>query len=305
MAFHPNYETNGYFYVNFTDNAGDTRIVRYSASSNPDVANPNSALTLLTVEQPYANHNGGQLLFGRDGYLYIGMGDGGSGGDPDHRAQDLNQLLGKMLRINVTGVTTYTIPADNPYVGKPGLDEIWAVGLRNPWRFSFDRLNGDLYIGDVGQNAWEEVDYQAYGTPGGVNFGWPCREGAHVYPSSDPRCSNSSLIASLTPPIVEYASTGLYQAVAGGFVYRGGDFPRLFGRYFFADYAAGSIWSVTRSGSGWSQRVTEIDSTGFAISSFGEDERGELYVVDYSGGTIRRLVYALNRTYLPIIYKNY
>ncbi|MGD8490211.1 MAG: PQQ-dependent sugar dehydrogenase, partial [Anaerolineae bacterium] len=233
LAFHPDYPSNGYFYVNYTRvEDGATVIVRYSVSpSNPDRADPNSASVLLEIPQPYTNHNGGQLLFSPvDGYLYIGMGDGGSGGDPENNAQDTSTLLGAMLRLDVDSATPYAIPPDNPYVGVDGRDEIWAIGLRNPWRFSFDRDNGDLYIGDVGQNEWEEIDYQAAGTPGGVNFGWRCKEGSHEY-----NFVGDCLAAELTDPIAEYSHDD-GRSVTGGFVYRGQDYPALTGRYFYADY---------------------------------------------------------------------
>ncbi len=288
LAFHPTYRTKGFFSVNYT-RAGDgaTVIARYTASAaDPDRAATDSAVTLLTVPQPYTNHNGGQLLFSPvDGYLYIGMGDGGSGGDPQNNGQNRNTLLGAMLRIDVNGRLPYTIPPTNPYVGKDGLDEIWAIGLRNPWRFSFDRATGDLYIGDVGQNEWEEISYQAAGTPGGVNFGWRCKEGTHPY-----NFSGSCGSATLTDPIAEYNhSAG--RSVTGGFVYRGALYPALAGRYFYADYVNGKIWSLYKTSSNpttWSAPELELQA-GFNISAFGEDEAGELYVVDWSGGTLRRL----------------
>ncbi len=284
LAFHPNYESNGFFYLNYTNNAGDTVIARYTVSANPDVANAGSAFTLLTIDQPYANHNGGQLLFGPlDGYLYIGMGDGGDGGDPGNRAQDINNLLGKMLRLDVNGGSPYAIPPTNPYATTAGADEIWALGLRNPWRFSFDRATGDLFIGDVGQGQWEEISYQAANTPGGVNFGWRCREGAHNF-----NFSGNCAALTLTDPIAEYShSEG--NAVTGGFVYRGPLYPALVGRYFFADYGAGKIWSLYKTGpTSWSNKELELD-TNFLISAFGEDEVGELYVVGYNNGTIYHL----------------
>ena len=287
LAFHPNYKNNGYFYVNYTRASdGATVIARYSVSNNPDQANAGSAFILLTIAQPYSNHNGGQVMFGPDGYLYIGMGDGGSGGDPQNNAQNTGVLLGKLLRLDVNSGSPYGIPPTNPYVG-PGnpLDEIWALGLRNPWRFSFDRLTGDLYIGDVGQNAWEEIDFQPGSSGGGLNFGWRCREGAHNYDFSG-NCGSLSL----TEPIAEYShSEG--NAVTGGYVYRGNLYPALWGRYFFADYGAGKIWSIYKTGATtWSTRELELD-TNFLISSFGEDENGELYVVEYSStnGKIRHL----------------
>jgi uncharacterized repeat protein (TIGR01451 family) len=288
LAFHPNYSANGFFYVNYTrDGDGATVIARYRVSAaDPDLADPDSEQVLLTVSQPYGNHNGGQLLFGpHDGYLYIGMGDGGSGGDPLNHGQNVNTLLGAMLRLDVNGQTPYAIPADNPYVGGEGRDEIWAIGLRNPWRFSFDRETGDLYIGDVGQNLWEEIDYQAADTPGGVNFGWRCKEGSHEY-----RFTGDCPQLTLTDPIAEYSHTE-GRSVTGGYVYRGSLYPALVGRYFYADYVEGKIWSLYKTGSNpdtWSTPQLELD-TGFNISSFGEDENGELYVVDRSGGTVRHL----------------
>jgi uncharacterized repeat protein (TIGR01451 family) len=284
VAFHPRYKTNGYFFVNYTNTGGHTVVARYSVSANADVANAASAQVILTVNQPYSNHNGGQLMFGPDDYLYIGMGDGGSGGDPLNHGQNKTTLLGAMLRLDVDHGLPYTIPPDNPYVGLPGRDEIWAIGLRNPWRFSFDRLTGDLYIGDVGQNAWEEIDFQAAGTPGGVNYGWRCLEGTHTY-----NYSGSCGSEPLTAPIAEY-SHSLGHSVSGGFVYRGSLYPALQGRYFYADFVDRKIWSLYQTdGGGWSAPALEINDTGFNISGFGENESGELFVVDYSGGAIRRV----------------
>jgi uncharacterized repeat protein (TIGR01451 family) len=291
LAFHPNYETNGFFYVYYNNNDGDIAIVRYSVSSNPNLANPLSATPLLTIPHPMnANHNGGQLAFGPlDGYLYISTGDGGSGNDPPNNAQNINVLLGKILRLNVTGVPTYTIPSGNPFAGAtPGRDEIWALGLRNPWRFSFDRANGDMYIGDVGQGRWEEIDYQAAGTPGGLNYGWREREGP--CPAGQPLpCAPAP--SQYTDPIAFYENAGDNIAVTGGFVYRGSLYPALVGYYFYADYGSGRIWSMTKTGpNSWSTPEQEYGppSPTFNISAFGEDEQGELYVVDY-GGNIRRL----------------
>jgi glucose/arabinose dehydrogenase len=299
LAFHPDYPSNGYFYVNYTRvEDGATVIARYGVSvSNPARANPNSAMVLLAVDQPETNHNGGQLLFSPvDGYLYIGMGDGGGGGDPFNNAQDASTLLGAMLRLDVDSATPYAIPPDNPYVGVDGRDEIWAIGLRNPWRFSFDRDNGDLYIGDVGQNEWEEIDYQTAATPGGLNFGWPCKEGSYEYDFSGD-CGT----VDLTDPIAEYSHDD-GRSVTGGFVYRGQDYPALAGRYFYADYVFGRIWSLYRTGSNpdtWSTPDLELE-TGLNISAFGQDEQGELYVVDHIGGTIRRLAPSF-KAFLPLI----
>lgn len=303
IAFHPDYDTHGYFYVNYTNGAGDTVIERYTVSGNPDIANPASALTLLTLDQPASNHNGGQLLFSpTDHFLYIGMGDGGGGGDTYNNAQNKNTLLGALLRLDVDHGITYTVPISNPYVGVDGADEIWAIGVRNPWRFSFDRANGDLYIGDVGQDAWEEIDYQAANTPGGLNFGWPCREGTHDYRLTDP--CNTIDPAAFTPPIAEYANAGAQIAVTGGFVYRGTQSPNLIGRYFYADYGSGRIWSLHTTGPGtWSTPEIVLES-GLRVSSFGEDEQGELYVVDYGGGTIRHITDFNYYVYVPNVHKS-
>lgn len=288
LAFHPNYASNGYLYVDYTRASdGATVIARYRVSaSNANQVDPASALVLFTISQPYTNHNGGQLLFSPvDGYLYIGMGDGGGSGDAQNRAQNTGSLLGKILRLDVDHGSPYAIPPDNPLVGLPGNDEIWALGLRNPWRFSFDRLNGDLYIGDVGQNLWEEIDFQAENTPGGKNFGWRCREGAHNFNFSG-SCSSLTLV----DPIAEFSHSVGY-SVTGGFVYRGEDYPNLTGRYFYADYVTGQIWSLYKTSESpliWSTPTLELD-TSFNISSFGEDENGEIYVVNYNQGQIRLL----------------
>jgi len=282
LAFHPNYKVNGYFYVDYTRSGdGATVIERYSVSpDNPDVAVAGSAFTLLVIPQPYANHNGGNLVFGKDGKLYIGMGDGGSSGDPQNNAQNINSLLGKLLRIDVDSASPYGIPSDNPFVGIDGADEIWALGLRNPWRFSFDRQTGDMLIGDVGQSLWEEIDFQPAGVSG-LNYGWRCYEGTHVY-NLNPPCNGV-----LTAPIAEYSHTE-GQSVTGGYVYRGMRFPSLLGIYIYADFSQGNIWALQRSGETWSAPTLLLD-TPFAISSFGEDEAGELYIVDYYGGAIRLL----------------
>lgn len=294
LAFHPQYATNGYFYVHYSDrdSGGDTMIARYRVSTtNPDVADPASRFQILTVDQPYSNHNGGQMAFGPDGYLYIALGDGGSGGDPLNNGQNLNTLLGKILRIDINSGTPYRIPSSNPFVNTSGRrGEIWAYGLRNPWKFSFDRSNGDLYLGDVGQNQWEEIDFSAGGSPGGVNYGWRCMEGLHAYTSVAP-CNDPNYLAGLTAPIAEY-SHSLGASVTGGNVYRGSLYPQLRGRYFYGDFVSGRIWSLTRlpgSSPSFSAPVLELSNTGINISAFGEDQAGEIYVADYTGGTIRRL----------------
>jgi uncharacterized repeat protein (TIGR01451 family) len=288
LAFHPDYENNGLFYVNYT-RAGDgaTVVARGSVSSaNPDLADPSSLFELIIVPQPFGTHNGGQLMFSPvDGYLYVGLGDGGAWGDPFNNAQDTDTLLGAMLRLDVDGGGPYAIPLDNPLVAEDGRDEIWAYGLRNPWRFSFDRETGDLYIGDVGQEDWEEIDYQAAGTPGGLNFGWSCKEGAHDF-SPVPGCAT----AGLTDPIAEYSHLHGH-SVTGGFVYRGAAYPTLVGRYFYGDFVEGKIWSlykISADPDGFSEPELELD-TSMQISAFGEDESGEVYVVDWGGGVIRRL----------------
>ncbi len=288
LAFHPDYPTNGFFYVNYTRDPGQgldrTVVARYSVSAgDPDLADPASATTLLEIEQDFSNHNGGNILFGPDGYLYVGMGDGGSGGDPNDRAQDLGQLLGKMLRIDVDGATrggadcglvgNYSIPADNPFVGIAGCDEIWSYGWRNPWRWSFDRRTGDMLLGDVGQGDWEELDFEPAGT-GGLNYGWRCYEGDHPYNLTD--CGP---IGSYTFPILEFSSFGTgHCSVTGGYRYRGSGIVGLDGTYLYADYCSGQFWFGTEDAGVWS--ASEWLNTTLNVTSFGEDEAGELYVVD-------------------------
>jgi glucose/arabinose dehydrogenase len=289
LAFHPGFRTNRRFYVNYTDTRGNTVVREYKASAtNPDVVASGSGRTIIRIAQPYSNHNGGMIAFGRDGYLYIGMGDGGSGGDPGNRAQSASSLLGKMLRINVNGRTStrnYLIPSSNPYVGRTGRDEIWQRGLRNPWRFSFDRSTGSLWIGDVGQNRYEEVDRAVRTTAGpgkGINWGWRVMEGNHCYlPASG--CSTTGK----TRPLVEYshAATGGC-AVTGGYVYRGAAIAALRGWYVYGDYCGGQVWAVS---SGASRPATPVKllSTGMMISGFGEDNAGELYLCDLNGAVYR------------------
>lgn len=284
LAFPPGFAEKGYFYVNYTRAAdGSTVLSRFFVSPNdPDVALQTEEI-LLTVVQPFANHNGGQLAFGPDGFLYVGLGDGGSGGDPQGNSQNPATLLGKLLRIDVeAGTAPYRIPPDNPFVADPGtLDEIWASGLRNPWRFSFDRSSGDLFLADVGQNSWEEINYQAAGSGGGANYGWNILEG--------PDCFNS--VSCLAPtgysaPIAFYShASGC--SITGGYVYRGPGNPALQGRYVYGDFCSGQISSLHRSGSAWEQ--TLLAETDFSISAFGEDEAGSLYVADYATGTLYRV----------------
>jgi glucose/arabinose dehydrogenase len=286
LAFHRDYVHNGRFYVNFTRADGDTAINEYRVSSNPDVAARSTGRRLLTIDQPYDNHNGGGIAFGPNGYLFIGMGDGGGAGDPGNRARNINSLLGKMLRIDVNGTSpgrAYRIPPSNPYVGRAGLDEIYSIGLRNPWRWSFDRKTGDLWIGDVGQYRYEEIDRStsATGRGRGVDYGWHVMEGRHCYiPSTG--CSTAGKI----PPVVEYShSQGC--SVTGGFVYRGHAVPALSGRYVFSDFCSGTIWTISAGARAPASKTVLMD-TGLSVSSFGEDQGGELYVVDWAGGTVYR-----------------
>ena len=283
LVFHPNYALNGYLYVNYINNDGDTRISRFSRHPlNSNLAVPSSEMILLTIDQPFSNHNGGDLAFGPDGYLYIGMGDGGSGGDPGNRAQDITNLLGKMLRIDVDNGSPYSSPPSNPYVGITGADEIWSSGLRNPWRFSFDRLTNDMWIADVGQGAWEEIDFQPAASAGGENYGWRCYEGNHTY-----NTSACTLTDPFVFPIYEYPHdflTGGF-VVTGGFVYRGSQYPELNGYYIFCDYATGNFWMTAPDGNGgW---ITTKQSLVHAeISSFGEGSDGELYAANLGNGQI-------------------
>ena len=287
LAFHPDYKANGFFYVNYTDQAGDTVIARYQVSQgNPDLANPESARVILAFDQPYANHNGGLLLFGPDGYLWIGTGDGGSGGDPHGNGQNGQAILGKMLRIDVNGREPYGIPPDNPFVdGAKARPEVWALGLRNPWRYTFDRATGDLYIADVGQNAYEEINVTPAGTPGGLNYGWNRMEGAHCF-----RAAQGCDQAGLELPVAEY-SRDKGCSVTGGHVYRGQRYPQLAGIYFYGDYCSGIIWGLVRHADGrWTAR--EVLDTDLRISTFGEDEAGEVYVANMGSGEILRLTQA-------------
>ncbi len=292
LAFHPDYNENGYFFVDYTaEPDGHSVIARYSVDeNNADKADPNSEMQLLTVDQPFSNHNGGQLQFGPDGYLYIGLGDGGSAGDPEGNAQNPDTLLGKILRIDVDveDGQGYEIPADNPFVNDDSvLDEIWALGVRNPWRFSFDRLTHDLWIADVGQNNIEEINFQAAGDDGGENYGWRCYEGHDVYNSEN--CADSG---SYVFPVFEYehmpsdACTG---SVTGGYVYRGAMFSGMFGNYIFADYCLGNFYRIQHSGEQFEGELLDAFSP-TEFTTFGEDMFGELYVAMNQSGEIRKLV---------------
>ena len=292
LVFHPNYELNGELFVNYTRNFGgqlQTVVSRFDVSAgDPDVADPAEEI-LVTIDQPAANHNAGDLAFGPDGYLYIPTGDGGGAGDPFENGQDLVELLGKVLRIDVDSPPdpglAYAIPADNPFVGQAGArEEIWAYGLRNPFRFSFDRTTGDLWIGDVGQNAWEEVDRQPIASDGGENYGWDCREGAHDYTGTDNDGLAGCAGLTFTDPVLEYAHAGGRCSVTGGFRYRGDTEPRLRGVYLFADFCTGEIFgTVPRCDGAWESQVL-LDAP-FNITTFGEDSAGELYVSQYVGGS--------------------
>jgi glucose/arabinose dehydrogenase len=277
LAFHPSFESNRRFFVNYTDNAGDTIIAEYRATSTRR-ADASSRRQIMKIDQPYANHNGGMITFGADGYLYIAMGDGGSGGDPQNRAQNLGSLLGKILRINVNSGSPYSSPSTNPFVNRSGArDEIWHYGLRNPWRFSFDRSTRAMFLGDVGQNTWEEVDVTR---SSGRNFGWRPMEGSHCYISG---CSPSGKVL----PIAEY-SHSFGCSVTGGYVYRGRSYSSLRGAYFYGDYCSGRIWALDAAAAlRGTSRVRQVMDSALSISSFGENEAGEMFVCDHGGAVYR------------------
>lgn len=286
IAFHPRFAENGFFFVNYTNRNGHTVVARYRVSrDDPDRADPSSAAVLLRIEQPAANHNGGLLKFGPDGYLYIGTGDGGAAGDPWNNGQRLDTLLGKLLRIDVDGAAPYAIPPDNPMLNRAGArPEIWAYGLRNPWRFSFDRATGDLFIADVGQNAWEEVHFQPAGSRGGENYGWKIMEGKECFRAE--RCEQSGL--ELPIAVYSHGSPGGGCSITGGYVYRGAAFPQLTGVYLYADYCSGNLWGLRATGAGWSSALLGV--LNIRASSFGENDAGELYLTDHGGGGLYRLV---------------
>ena len=312
LALHPDFLNNGYFWVNYNNAAGTTIIARYQANApfaTSTTANAASATTVLSISQPFTNHNGGWIGFGPDGYLYIATGDGGSANDPGNRAQDTTaQLLGKLLRLDVDGaddipgnddddgvigmtLAPYTNPPDNPFVGVSGDDELWAYGLRNPWRCSFDRMTGDLYIGDVGQNAWEEIDFQPASDPGGRNYGWRCMEGLTCTGLTGCVCNGPTL----TKPVHVY-SHGEGCSVTGGVVYRGA-IPDLQGTYFFSDFCSSTLWTFRLVGGAVTEfmdRTTELAPGGglsiSGVSSFGEDAAGEAYICDLNGGEVFKIV---------------
>lgn len=277
VAFHPSYASNGFLYVNYTDLDGDTAIERYTVSANSDVANPASAKMILAIDQPFANHNGGLNLFGPDGFLYIGMGDGGGGGDPNGNGQNKNVLLGKILRIDIEGGNPYAIPASNPYINGGGRAEVWAYGLRNPWRFAFDRTDNLLYIADVGQNAFEEVNVVPANQPA-VNYGWNVMEGTSCYNASS--CNQSGL----QRPALDYKlREGGTCTIIGGMVYRGTAVPQIVGHYLYSDYCAGWIRSFKWTGSSVSNATQWQTPEHGMILSFGQDNAGEMYVLSANG----------------------
>jgi glucose/arabinose dehydrogenase len=284
LAFDPDYATTGRFVVHYTDLAGDTRVSTFRVSTDPDLADATSEQIIFTADQPYSNHNGGQVVFGPDGYLYLGLGDGGSANDPEGRGQNLAEPLGSILRVDVQTGTSYTVPPDNPFVGQPGaLPEIWSYGLRNPWRFSFDRATGDLYIADVGQNQTEEVDVApaAGGSGRGANYGWNIMEGSHCLKGAE--CNQAGLVL----PNFEYDhDQGC--SITGGYVYRGAAIPDLQGVYFFGDYCQGWVRGF-RYVSGSPIELTDwaVLRPGGPLTSFGEDAAGELYVIGSNGSVFK------------------
>ena len=285
LAFHPDFDRNGQYFVYYTDTNGDTVVSRFS-SVDADIGDADSEAVLLRVDQPAPNHNGGQLAFGPDGYLYIGLGDGGGGGDSHGNSQKPDTLLAKLLRIDVDGGDPYAIPPGNPFVNQRGTrPEIWATGLRNPWRFSFDRTTGDLYIGDVGQGDYEEVDFQPAASKGGENYGWVIMEGTHCFRQQE--CDQTGL----TLPVAEYDhSQGC--SLTGGYVYRGQQYPQLSGVYIFGDYCSGRIWGLARDAGGiW--QMAELGQFDVRLTSFGQDDAGELYLADGGGALFRIAVKAV------------
>jgi glucose/arabinose dehydrogenase len=287
LAFHPNYDENGYFFVNYTNNAGNTVIARYTVSGNPNVADAASAQIIMTIDQPFGNHNGGHIEFGPDGYLYIGMGDGGSAGDPNNYSQTNTTLLGKMLRIDVDNGLPYTIPADNPYFTSLAVpDEIWAFGVRNPWKFSFDRETGDMWMGDVGQNAWEEVNFQPANSTGGENYGWRCYEGNAPYNTNgcQPLANYDAPIA-----VISHGNPYSWCSITGGVVYRGSAYPGMQGNYLVTDYCAGNILAIKQDGNNFNVHQA-LSAQGFGFVAFGENTAGEVFLAKVNNGTIYRIV---------------
>ena len=301
LVFDPQYADNGFFYVNYTDNDGNTVVARYAVSSDPDIADGSSEFKILTIDQPFENHNGGWMDFGPDGYLYISSGDGGFREDPEDNGQNRNVLLGKILRIDVRGDDfpnqpdrNYAVPPTNPFVGIDGADEIWALGLRNPWRCAFDTVTGDLFIADVGQRLWEEINFQPASSAGGENYGWRCMEASSCTNFVGCACQPEQFVL----PIHEYAHGGVpFQcSITGGEVYRGCAIPSLHGTYFFADFCSDRIWSLRRIDDEYvvSDRTNELapgDGLSIeSISSFGRDAAGEIYICDHQDGEVFKIV---------------
>ncbi len=284
LAFHPDFDNNPYFFVHYTALNGNTQISLFAVSNDPDSADASTEFSILNEPQPFTNHNGGSIAFGPDGYLYIALGDGGSAGDPGNRSQNLTTLLGKILRININTAQPYGIPQDNPFFGAGGgvKEEIWAYGLRNPWKMSFDKLTGDLWIGDVGQGAREEIDFQPFSSSGGENYGWRCYEGTSPYNTAN--CPPDS---TLTDPVYEYSHLSGGCSVTGGLVYRGSRYPGLYGRYFFSDICTGWIRSLDSA-------FNMTDHGAFSSSNFfvafGENNEGEVFVAGLNDGKISRIV---------------
>lgn len=287
LAFHPNFRANGYFYVNYIDHGQHTIIARYQSSSTA-TTKVSTEKILLDIAQPYTNHNGGDLAFGPDGKLYVALGDGGSRGDPENRAQNLGTLLGKILRLDVDRGDPYSIPADNPFADQVGArEEIWAYGLRNPWRFSFDRQTKDLFIADVGQGDLEEINIETAGSNGGFNYGWRCYEATRGYNPVGCKSPEQFIF-----PIIKYSHSEGRCSVTGGYVYRGQKYPALNGRYFYGDYCGGQLYFAQKTDGKWKSKLAA--STSYRISAFGQDSQGEIYLADYAAGAIYLILDSAN-----------
>lgn len=287
LVFHPSYKQNGYFYVDYVDKNQNTTVARFKVQGG--VADISSEKVLFTLEQPYSNHNGGSLAFGPDDYLYVSLGDGGSAGDPQNRAQNKDSFFGKILRLDVDKNTPYAIPSSNPFANESGVKpETWAYGLRNPWRISFDKKTGDLYIADVGQGDFEEINVQKSSSKGGENYGWRCYEGRHEYETSG--CGKQS---EYIQPAFEYNHEDGRCSITGGYVYRGTKYPALDGKYFYGDYCNGQLFYASQENGVWKQ--VEAAKTSYSISIFGQGSDDELYVADYQSGNIYHLQDAANQ----------
>ena len=288
LAFDPAYKQNGYFYVDYIDKGQNTVVARYKVSAQSNVADPASEKVLLTVKQPYPNHKGGDITFGPDGYLYIPLGDGGSGGDPENRAQDKSNYLGKILRIDVHKGDPYSVPATNPFAKEAGTKpEIWAYGLRNPWRISFDAATGDMYVADVGQGLYEEIDVQKASSKGGENYGWRCYEALHAFKTDGCQAQGS-----YTAPVLEYDHQQNRCSITGGYVYRGSRYSALVGKYFYGDYCSGQLFYAAQSQGKYAPVLAA--QTPYMFSAFGQSGDGELYFADYKTGSIYHLEDAAN-----------